>query len=150
MIRVRILKGQNFHFLTLMQSKRKLDRKKPIWSELRWCSLLWLFFKLFGLENVPKNSIRLWIRISGHWLFLLFYVFFNLIFQDWFYFRMSFLDCSGVFLLATAVKILTMLKFDLYHSTDFDVHRNWLAVTLQEPIRNWYFERKQAKISHHK
>lgn len=63
---------------------------------------------------------------------------------------MSFLDCSGVFLLATAVKILTMLKFDLYHSTDFDVHRNWLAVTFQEPIRNWYFERKQAKISHHK
>ena len=52
----------------------------------------------------------------------------------------NFADCCGVFLLVTVVKLLCALRIDLYHSTDFDVHRNWLAVTHQEPIDKWYFE----------
>ena len=54
---------------------------------------------------------------------------------------MDFLDCLGVFLIVSALKFLCALRIDLYHSTDFEVHRNWLAITHQENIENWYFEK---------
>ncbi|CAH8524792.1 unnamed protein product [Schistosoma turkestanicum] len=46
----------------------------------------------------------------------------------------------ALFSIVAAAAAFKALFFFSYHSTDFEVHRNWIAITCSLPVSKWYFD----------
>lgn len=49
----------------------------------------------------------------------------------------SWAGSSSIWRIWLAVTALKLLLVPTYHSTDFEVHRNWMAITSNVPIAQW-------------